>query len=93
MLARAAAMFAVVAALAGCGFTKLGEKITPTSPARQDQATSGAYESVVDITVRQLRAIGPRATLAAQGDRQASLHRTGRRRNATVESINKTLKG
>jgi hypothetical protein len=148
MLARAAALLAVVAALAGCGsandgpsgaradyvralngaqsglatrFTKLGEKITPTSSARQDQATLGAYETVVDSTVRQLRAIDPptglerlhrrfvaqlsdyargriagddpRAILAAQGDLQASLQRTGRQLNATIEAINKTLKG
>jgi hypothetical protein len=155
MLARAAALLAVVAILAaGCGsgsdgasnaradyvrslnqaqsglaqkFTKLGEKITPTSSAKQDQATLAAYESVVDTTVRQLRAIDPpsglealhrrfvaqlagygtavrtartriagddpRAILAAQGTLQASLQRTGRQLNATIEAINKTLKG
>ena len=154
MLARAAALLAVVVTLAGCGsggddasgaraayvralnsaqsglaskFTKLGEKITPTSSAKQDQATLGAYETVVDSTVRQLRAIDPpsglavlhrrfvaqltdygsavrtardriagddpRAILAAQGDLQASLQRTGRQLNATIEAINKTLKG
>jgi hypothetical protein len=154
MLARAAALLAVVVALAGCGsssdgaskadadyvralnaaqsglaqkFTKLGEKITPTSSAKQDQATLGAYESVVDTTVRQLRALDPpsglaalhrrfvaqlsdygsavrtartriagddpRAILAAQGDLQASLQQTGRQLNATIDAINKTLKG
>lgn len=108
-------------------FTKLGQKITPTSSAKQDQATLGAYEGVVDTTVRQLRAIDPptglaalhrrfvaqlsaygsavrtarsrisgsdpRAILAAQGTLQASLQKTGRRLNATIEAINKTLKG
>jgi hypothetical protein len=108
-------------------FTKLGEKITPTSSAKQDQATLAAYESVVDTTVRQLRALDPpsglaslhrrfvaqladygsavrtartriagsdpRAILAAQGDLQASLQRTGRQLNATIDAINKTLKG
>jgi hypothetical protein len=154
MLARAAALLAVVVTLAGCGsggdgasgeragyvrslnaaqsglaqkFTKLGEKITPTSSAKQDQATLGAYETVVDTTVRQLRAIDPptglerlhrrfvaqlsdygsavrtargrisgddpRAILAAQGRLQASLQRTGQQLNATIEAINKTLKG
>ncbi|WP_027007765.1 hypothetical protein [Conexibacter woesei] len=153
MIARAAALLAVVAALAGCGsssdgasgaradyvkalnsaqsglasrFTKLGEKITPTSSAKQDRATLGAYETVVDSTVSQLRAIDPptgletlhrrftaqlagygsavrtararitgddpRAILAAQGDLQASLQRTGRQLNATIEAINKNLK-
>jgi hypothetical protein len=40
-------------------FTELGQKISPTSSAKQDQATLGAYEGVVDTTVRQLRAIDP----------------------------------
>lgn len=108
-------------------FTKLGQEITPTSSAKQDQATLTAYEGVVDSTVRQLRAIeppsgltalharfvaqlsdygtavrtarqriagdDPRAILAAQGRLQASLQRTGRQLNATIEAINKTLKG
>jgi hypothetical protein len=108
-------------------FTALGQKITPTSSAKQDRATLGAYEGVVDSTVTQLRAIDPpdglealhrrfvaqlsaygtavqtarreiagddpRAILAAQGRLQASLQRTGRQLNATIEAINKTLKG
>jgi hypothetical protein len=108
-------------------FTTLGQRISPTSSAKQDQATLTAYEGVVDSTVRQLRAIDPpsgletlhrrfvaqlagygtavrtarrriasddpRAILAAQGRLQASLQQTGQRLNATIEAINKTLKG
>jgi hypothetical protein len=108
-------------------FTRLGQKITPTSTAKQDRATLTAYEAVVDSTVRQLRAIDPptgfgtlhrrfvaqlsdygsavriartriasgdpHAILAAQGTLQASVQKTGRRLDATIEAINKTLKG
>jgi hypothetical protein len=151
MLARAAALLALVLALAaaGCGsddgrgsyvkalnkaqtrlaqrFTRLQAQVTPTSSAKQDDRTLQAYEAAVGTTVRDLRAIAPpsglgvlhrqfvgqvadygtalrsarsqlgggnpRAILAAQGRLKTAVQQTGRRLNATIEAINKKLKG